>query len=157
MVEATMGLRVMLTSMFLLIATLACFATGAANDSRSRNGYYITTFDQGDYQEHLKRYPSGELYQWQLKYKGKKVRLMRFWQNSRLMLERSYQQGRRHGSSHSWHANGRLASLQHHQNGLEVGWQKQWDTTGDLFVNYFAKNGRSYGLVNARACQPKGN
>jgi hypothetical protein len=60
----------------------------------------------------------------------------------------------RHGEFRSWHANGQLAELRHYVDGREVGLQQSWTPAGILFLNYEVRNGRRYGLVNSRPCEP---
>jgi hypothetical protein len=60
----------------------------------------------------------------------------------------------RHGEFRSWHANGQLAELRHYVDGREVGPQQSWTPDGILFLNYEVRNGRRYGLVNSRPCEP---
>ena len=54
----------------------------------------------------------------------------------------------------SWHANGRLAEIRHVRDGHEEGLQQAWAEDGTLYINYEMRNGRRYGLMNARPCNP---
>ena len=58
------------------------------------------------------------------------------------------------GEYRSWHRNGRLAQLKHYEDGREAGMQQAWTESGELYLNAEVRNGRHYGLVNSRPCQP---
>lgn len=60
----------------------------------------------------------------------------------------------KHGEYRTWHANGQLAEIRHYVDGREEGLQQSWTPDGVLFLNYDVRNGRRYGLVNARPCEP---
>lgn len=62
----------------------------------------------------------------------------------------------RNGEYRTWHANGQLAEIRRYVNGREEGLQQSWTADGVLFLNYEVRNGRRYGLVNSRPCQPAG-
>jgi len=60
----------------------------------------------------------------------------------------------RHGEFRTWHRNGRLAELRHYIDGRESGLQQAWTADGLMFLNYEVRDGRRYGLVNAKPCPP---
>jgi hypothetical protein len=60
----------------------------------------------------------------------------------------------RHGEFRTWHANGRLADVRRYVDGREEGLQQSWTSDGVLFLNYEVRNGRRYGLINSRPCDP---
>jgi hypothetical protein len=74
------------------------------------------------------------------------------WPDGRPRTEGTFLRDVRHGEFRSWHANGQLAELRHYVDGREVGRQQSWTPEGVLFLNYELRNGRRYGLVNARPC-----
>ena len=40
----------------------------------------------------------------------------------------------------------------HYANGVEVGLQRAWRENGTLYANYEVRDGKRYGVVNARLC-----
>ena len=56
----------------------------------------------------------------------------------------------------SFHHNGRLAERRHFFDGKEEGLQQAWTEEGQLYINYEMRNGRRYGVLNARPCNPVG-
>mgnify|MGYP003352023984 CR=1 FL=1 len=56
----------------------------------------------------------------------------------------------------SFHHNGRLAERRHFFDGKEEGLQQAWTEDGQLYINYEMRNGRRYGVLNARPCNPVG-
>lgn len=65
-----------------------------------------------------------------------------------------YLRGVRHGEFRTWHVNGQLADIRHYVDGREVGRQQSWTADGVMFLNYEVRDGRRYGMVNSRPCQP---
>jgi antitoxin component YwqK of YwqJK toxin-antitoxin module len=53
-----------------------------------------------------------------------------------------------------WHANGQLSEVRHLRGDREDGLQQAWTADGALYINYEMRNGRRYGLMNARPCAP---
>lgn len=62
--------------------------------------------------------------------------------------------GVKHGEYRTWHDNGQLAEVRRYVRGREVGLQQSWTRDGVLYLNYEVRNGRRYGLINARPCEP---
>jgi hypothetical protein len=60
----------------------------------------------------------------------------------------------RNGEFRTWHDNGRLADVRRYVDGREEGLQQSWTADGVLFLNYEVRNGRRYGLINSRPCEP---
>lgn len=54
----------------------------------------------------------------------------------------------------TWYPNGQLSEVRHLKNGREDGLQQAWTEDGTLYMNYEMKDGRRYGLFNARPCSP---
>jgi protein SCO1/2 len=58
------------------------------------------------------------------------------------------------GEFRSYYSSGRPYELRHYVNGHEEGAQQSWTEDGELFLNYEVRNGRRFGLVNAKPCIP---
>jgi antitoxin component YwqK of YwqJK toxin-antitoxin module len=58
------------------------------------------------------------------------------------------------GTARAWHANGRTAEVKRYVDGRPRGLQQAWTDRGELFLNFDARNGRNFGLVNAKPCDP---
>ena len=54
----------------------------------------------------------------------------------------------------TWYPNGQLSEVRHLRNGREEGLQQAWTEDGTRYMNYEMKDGRRYGLFNARPCAP---
>ncbi len=79
----------------------------------------------------------------------------RFWGsgiNNSLLHEFNYQNGKRHGIQQVWYANGEPFKKGNYAFGFEQGIQQAWNRNGKLYINYEAKNGRTFGLRKATLC-----
>ena len=86
---------------------------------------------------------------------GRKVgRHVAYWPGGRPRVRALYNGDVIEGEYQSWHANGRLAELKHYEQGHEAGLQQAWTDGGELFLNFEVRNGRHYGLINSRPCDP---
>lgn len=86
---------------------------------------------------------------------GRKVgRFVSYWPNHRRRVEALYAGDVIEGAYRSWHANGLAAEVRHYVAGHEAGPQQAWTDRGELYLNFEVRNGRHYGLVNARPCLP---
>jgi len=56
----------------------------------------------------------------------------------------------------TFYPNGRPFEIRHFFNGREEGLQQAWTEDGELYINYEMRNGRRYGFINARPCNPAG-
>jgi antitoxin component YwqK of YwqJK toxin-antitoxin module len=74
--------------------------------------------------------------------------------NGVMRLEAELRDGVFDGSYRTWYASGKPYELRNYANGREEGRQQSWTEDGTLFLNYEMRNGRRYGLVNARPCEP---
>lgn len=74
--------------------------------------------------------------------------------NGAVSLEAELRNGVFHGTYRTWYASGRPYELRHFVDGREQGQQQSWSEDGTLFLNYEMRNGRRYGLVNSRPCEP---
>jgi antitoxin component YwqK of YwqJK toxin-antitoxin module len=87
-------------------------------------------------------------------YRGaKKVGLHRaYWPDGTRRLEAHYEDDAYDGEYRTWHSNGRAAEIRHFTRGRESGRQQAWTPEGVLYLNYEVRDGRHYGLINARPC-----
>jgi antitoxin component YwqK of YwqJK toxin-antitoxin module len=53
----------------------------------------------------------------------------------------------------AFYEDGRPYERRHYIGGHEGGLQQSWTTSGEVYLNYDARNGRRYGLVNAKPCE----
>jgi antitoxin component YwqK of YwqJK toxin-antitoxin module len=60
------------------------------------------------------------------------------------------------GEYRTYYETGLLYELRHFRHGREAGLQQSWTAEGALFLNYEMRDGRRYGMVNARPCVPSG-
>lgn len=56
----------------------------------------------------------------------------------------------------TFYPNGQPYEVRHFFNGREEGLQQAWTEDGTLYINYEMRNGRRYGVINARPCRPVG-
>lgn len=84
----------------------------------------------------------------------KSGRHVAFWPDGRPRVEAFYAGDMIEGAYRSWHPNGQLAELKNYVEGREAGPQQAWTPQGELFLNYEARNGRHFGLINSKPCLP---
>lgn len=98
-------------------------------------------------------YPSGKI-RWKREYRhGLKDGLhLGWWENGRKMFEYHFRKDVYHGAFREWYADGRPAKEMHYERGAEAGLQRAWRANGTLYANYEARDGRLYGVINARLC-----
>ena len=77
-----------------------------------------------------------------------------FWPGGRLRLDAWFEKDAYHGAYRTYYPDGRPYELRHYEQGREAGLQQSWTPQGELFLNYEVRDGRRYGLVNARPCRP---
>lgn len=88
---------------------------------------------------------------------GHKVGFHRgWWRGGRRQFEADLRDDGFHGRYRAWHAHGRLSDVRTFVEGREDGVQQSWTADGVLFLNYEVRNGRRYGMVNAKPCMPTG-
>ena len=75
-----------------------------------------------------------------------------WWPEGGRRFDLQFEGGRYQGTQQRWHENGSLYQLNHYENGVEVGQQRSWTAEGRLFANYFAVEGRRFGLIGAKPC-----
>jgi hypothetical protein len=59
-----------------------------------------------------------------------------------------------HGEYRTWRIDGRPYELKHFIRGREAGLQQAWDDAGTVYLNYEVRDGRRYGMANAKPCIP---
>lgn len=77
-----------------------------------------------------------------------------FWPNGKVRRSFDLAGGVRHGEYRTFTIDGKPYELKHFVRGREDGLQQAWDDRGQLYLNYVMKDGRRYGLVNAKPCLP---
>src|ERR1044071_3519719 len=75
-----------------------------------------------------------------------------YWPNGQLKLSASYRHDVYQGEYRTWYESGRPYEFRHFDNGRESGLQQSWTEDGTLYLNYEVRNGRHYGLINAKPC-----
>lgn len=86
---------------------------------------------------------------------GRKAgRHLAFWPGGSPRVEAFYADDMIEGTYRAWHANGQLAEAKNYTEGREAGRQQAWTAQGELFLNYEARNGRHFGLINSKPCLP---
>ena len=75
-----------------------------------------------------------------------------WWPSGALRVVAQYSDDAYNGEYRSWYETGRPYELRHYAHGRESGMQQSWTQDGTLFLNYEVRDGRRYGLVNARPC-----
>jgi len=77
-----------------------------------------------------------------------------YWPNGRLRSRAQYADDVFHGEYRTWTIDGKPYELKHFAYGREFGVQQAWDARGELYLNYEVRNGRRYGMANAKPCLP---
>jgi antitoxin component YwqK of YwqJK toxin-antitoxin module len=75
-----------------------------------------------------------------------------WWENGAIAEESYYVNGLKEGEEKQWYPNGQLSKLRQLIAGKEEGLQKAWLKNGKIYVNYEAKNGRTFGMKRANLC-----
>ncbi|MEK7729718.1 MAG: hypothetical protein AAB354_15030 [candidate division KSB1 bacterium] len=152
--------------------------TLAANDPRLRLRNGVLFYDEQSFSGALtEAYASGQLKAKTEYAQGRAHGLSSVWyENGQLLWQRAYRIGKKHGEhkgwwpngaqkfvfhfaegehegeASEWYANGQLSQRNQYEHGQEIGLQQAWRENGKLYTNYVAKNGKRYGLFNARLC-----
>ncbi len=77
-----------------------------------------------------------------------------YWPNGQLRTRVQYAGDVFHGEYRTWTIEGRPYEVKHFANGREAGLQQAWDDRGELYLNYEVRDGRRYGMANAKPCLP---
>lgn len=85
---------------------------------------------------------------------GPSTHVEEFWPNGKLRRAFGLSEGVRDGEYRTFTIDGKPYELKHFSRGREDGLQQAWDDRGELYLNYVVKNGRRYGMVNAKPCLP---
>lgn len=75
-----------------------------------------------------------------------------WWRNGALRSVAQYSEDAYDGIYQTWYASGSRYELRAFAGGHEAGRQQAWTEDGTLYLNYEMRNGRRFGLVNARPC-----
>jgi len=78
------------------------------------------------------------------------------WPNGHVRSRVQYADDVFHGEYRTWTIEGKPYELKHFAFGREVGRQQAWDSAGKLYLNYEVRDGRRYGMANAKPCLPAG-
>lgn len=81
-------------------------------------------------------------------------RVEEFWPNGNPRRAFHERNDVRHGEYRTWTVDGKPYERKHFVNGREEGLQQAWDENGQLYLNYEVRDGRRYGMVNAKPCLP---
>lgn len=85
---------------------------------------------------------------------GNRVGIHRGWYaNGNLKFQYDYDNDMMHGEARDWYVNGKPYKLMHYEKGYEAGMQTMWKRDGKLAMNYFARDGRNYGLTGVKSCE----
>lgn len=69
-----------------------------------------------------------------------------------LLAVRNFYLGKLHGTFKKWYKSGQLFKVMNYNMGKEEGMQQAFNENGDIYANYEAKNGRSFGLKRSMLC-----
>jgi hypothetical protein len=72
--------------------------------------------------------------------------------HGQVRTEATYFRGVLVGEYRTYYDSGAPYELRHFVNGREEGVQQSWTEGGELYLNYEVRDGRRYGLVNAKPC-----
>ncbi len=75
-----------------------------------------------------------------------------WWSDGTIAAQLNYSNGYKNGTQQRWYANGQISRKTHYTLGKEEGIQQAWLENGKIYINYEAKNGRSFGLRKAKLC-----
>jgi hypothetical protein len=79
-----------------------------------------------------------------------------WWPDGTPRFRASYHDDAFDGVYEAWHRTGTMSERREFLRGHEEGRQQMWMADGTLFVNYEMRNGRRFGMVNAKPCLPVG-
>jgi protein SCO1/2 len=101
------------------------------------------------------RYPDGRLASVQAYRDGRKVGThATWWPSGAMRMTAQYAGDAYDGEYRTFYETGRPYEVRHYSRGREAGLQQSWTADGVMFLNYEMRNGRRYGMVNARPCVP---
>ena len=76
------------------------------------------------------------------------------WPGGGVRVDATYDRGALAGEYRTYYESGAPYELRHYVDGREEGSQQSWTEAGELYLNYDMRDGRRYGLVNAKPCEP---
>ncbi len=74
-----------------------------------------------------------------------------WWPNGKKQFEYQFSDGMYHGTFKEWYESGKLLHVFEYDNGQEVS-AIGWRENGRTYINFVVRNGKKYGLTNARLC-----
>ncbi len=75
-----------------------------------------------------------------------------WWENGRKKFEYHFTLDEYDGDVREWYPDGSPALHLQYKNGRESGLQRAWRENGTLYANYEAREGKNFGVINARLC-----
>jgi antitoxin component YwqK of YwqJK toxin-antitoxin module len=97
-------------------------------------------------------YPNGAKESERLYERGEKEGLHAgWWPNGNRQFEYQFQDGSYHGTFKEWYESGKPLHVFEYRRGEEVS-AIGWRENGRTYINFAVRNGRKYGLTNARLC-----
>jgi hypothetical protein len=86
---------------------------------------------------------------------GRKVGVhLGWWPNGAVRFRTRYTDDRFDGANEAWYDSGTRSQRLEYVAGREAGRQQMWAPDGTLIVNYEMRDGRRYGMINAKPCIP---
>jgi hypothetical protein len=79
------------------------------------------------------------------------------WANGNVKFRYAYADDMLEGESSEWYPDGKPYRTMNYHEGYETGMQKMWNSRGVLIANYEVRNGRKYGLSDAKNCVQVGD
>ena len=116
------------------------FKSQAKYKSGLLNGQFITWYLDGKI-ESSRYYELGE----------KEGTHLGWWQNGNPRFEYQFSMGLYHGMFKEWYENGKPLHVFEYDHGNEVR-AIGWRDNGKTYINFAVRNGKKYGLTNARLC-----
>jgi antitoxin component YwqK of YwqJK toxin-antitoxin module len=104
------------------------------------NGPVITWYPEGN-RESVRFYNEGE----------KDGVHTSWWPNGNMRFEYQFSNGLYHGTFKEWYQNGKPLHVFKYNHGAEVS-AIGWRDNGKTYINFIVRNGKKYGLTNARLC-----
>jgi protein SCO1 len=99
------------------------------------------------------RHPDGRLASVQAFRDGRKVGThVTWWPSGAMRMMAHYADDAYDGEYRTYYESGHPYEVRHYRHGREAGLQQSWTADGVMFLNYEMRNGRRYGMVNARPC-----
>ena len=105
----------------------------------------------------VERYPNGRIASVRVYRDDRKAGThTTWWANGSVRSVAQYADDAYDGGYWTWYETGRPYEMRQFVRGRESGRQQSWTRDGVMYLNYEVREGRRYGLVNARPCVPTG-